>query len=229
MPEFDVDRLSAPFAGLPVVVEGGPTTPHWGDVARTSAWRGIARSTERVVAIAFVTTARGTSWLKSRRSWGNAVFVEIARSGDARGAHLLLTLGSWVWPDVREGTFDEVSARSPGVVPVDGEIQVPLLTWGWAHRASVPVWGCDDPATSAPRRVEGETGRLVRLMTVPVAPITVDLLVLPRREIRARRLQIWSLKRRCRDVVPEPLRHVLCFGRQGAWPPVRRKGQAYAP
>jgi hypothetical protein len=226
---FAIEQLGGRLAGLPVTIEGGASTPYWGDAARTSAWRGVAHSTERVVAIAFMTTARGTSWLKSRRSWGNAVFVEIGRSGDSESAHLLLTLGSWVWPDVREGTFEELSARWTGTVPVDGEIQVPLLKWGWGHCASVPVWGCDDPATSVPRRLDGETGQIVSLLSVPAASISVDLLVLPRREIRGRRLQIWGLKRRCRDDVPEPLRHVLSFGRSGVWPPDRRKGQKYGP
>lgn len=214
---------------MPVTVEGGPSAPSWGDVDRTSAWRGVAHAEEHVVAIAFVTTPQGTRWFKSRRSWGNAVFVEIGRSGDSRSAQLLLTLGSWVWPDAREGTSEELLARSRGTLPASGEIQVPLLAWGWRHFASVPVCGCDDPATSIPRYLGGDTGRFIRLLSVPSGSIAIDLLVLPRREIRARRLQIWSLKRRCRNDVPEPLRHVLTFGRHGTWPPERRKGQRYGP
>lgn len=228
MAPFEVGPLAGRLAGRPVVIEGGPSTPCWGSPSHTSAWRGIAHSPERIVGILFVTTPQGTSWLKSRRSWGNAVFVEVGRSGDSASAHLLLTLGSWVWPDVREGTFEELSARSMGTIPVEGEIQVPLLAWGWRNFASAPVWGCDEPATAIPRRLDGETGRLVRLLSLPAAAIAVDLLLLPRREIQARRLAIWSLKKRCRDEVPEPLRHVLCFGRHGAWPPERHRGQTYA-
>ena len=220
-----VDRL----AGVPVTLEGGPCVPSWGDAARTSAWRGVAHARERLVAVAFVTTSVGTAWVKRRRSWGNAGLVETGRAGDADAAQLLLTLGSWVWPEPREGTPEELCARSRGVVAEGGEVQVPVLTWGWRMHASFPVRGCEAPARAVPDRMEGETGRIIRALGEPSAMLAIDLLFLPRREVRARRSQIWSLKRRCRDDVPEPLRHVLCFGRSGHWPPERRTGQRYGP
>jgi hypothetical protein len=180
-----------------------------------------------LVAVAFLTTPRGTVWIKSRRSWGNAVLVEIGLYGDSEAGHIHVALGSWVWPEVREGTWDELRLRAGGVVPSSGEVQVPIAAWGWHNSVSQPVWGCPLPAHVVNCRFTAETDRPVRLLEDSTSSVAVDLVFLPRREIRARRLQIWSLKRRCRNEVPEPLRHVLTFSRWGQWPPERRKGQRY--
>ena len=221
--------LGGRLGGVPVVLQGGPSASCWGVTGKTSSWRGVAHADEPVAAIAFATTRRGTTWVKSKLAWGNAVFLEVGRFGDAEAAQFRLTLGSWVWPEVRPGTPAELSARWQGLMPPDGEIQVPVLEWGWSHSTLIPAWGCGDPATEIPRRVTGGTGRLIRVLSTVAASITVDLLVLPRRELRSRRLQNWALNRRSRDTVPEPLRHVLSFGRVGRWPPEVKRGQRYGP
>ena len=223
-----LDFAVAPcLSGVPVTLEGGPCTPSWQSGSAELAWRGVGHGPERLVAIAFLTTSLGTRWLKSRRSWGNALFMEIHLPYRATAGHLFLSLASWVWPEVRKGNWDELGARGRGVLPADGEVQVPVLEWGWVNGMSAPVWNCDLPASSIPPRMVGETGTPLRVLRVPAASLALDLLFLPRREIRARPCGIWGLKRRCRDEVPEPLRHVLCFGRHGTWPPERKKGQRY--
>jgi len=218
-----VERLAA----VPVTLKGGPL--RGAGAAQGSAWRGVAHAAEPLVAVAFLTTPRGKTWVKSRRCWGNAVLVEIGLYGDPTAGHLRITLAPRVWPEVREGTSEEVLLRARGAVPPAGEVQVPIDGWWWQRQTSEPVWGCPHPHEVIDRRFEVATGVAVRTMAAAEAGIAVDLLFLPRRETRTRRLGIWSLKTRCRDEVPEPLRHVLCFGRSGRWPPERRNGQRYGP
>jgi len=215
------------LTGLPVTVKGDRCAAEWYRAAFPEAWRGFAVASEPVLALAFAASAAGVRWVKSGPAWGNAVAIEIVHGPYAAWHDAHVRLDSLVWPPVREARdWEEASRRAQGVVPADGEIQVPD---GYGHHTlQARGQGIEDPSTWPLQRMEGETGRLLPLLHLEGAsPIRLDLLVLPRRALRVGRCRIWKLKPRYRDAVPEPLRHVLSFGRAGSWPPQRWPNQRY--
>lgn len=215
------------LTGLPVTVAGGLCAAQWCGAYTSTAWRGVAAAPEPVFAVAFGADAHGVRWLKSAPSWGNAVLVEVVHWPTKTGHEGSVLLKSLVWPPARAArTWEEIWNRRAGTAPPDGEIQVPDL----GVLAALHVWGgdLDTPETWPVPTIEGATGRLLPLLHLTgTSAIRIDLLVIPRRLLRVGRCKIWRLKPRYRDAVPEPLRHLLCFGRVGCWPPGRSLNQRY--
>ncbi len=108
---------------------------------------------------------------------------------------------------------------------------------GWAHLAEAwrgtnhiggGVGRPPSPIETHPSSQPCETGGFVRLFAAGgTPPLTVDLLLIPRRMVRVGRLHIWHLRRPHQPLVPEPLRHLLSFGRSGRWPPRRTANHRY--
>lgn len=218
---------AACLRGVIATLREAPCAPHWGRAHLTEAWRGIAAGEEPLVAVAFLTDAHGPRWIKSQPSWGNALYLELGTYANEHGLGVSLSLASYVWPPAREGTIDEIRMRSMGTVPPEGEIQVPLA-WGGANHIGGSTGG--PPATIAwpPSLQRCETGSLVRLLAdAGTPPLTLDLMLLPRRMVRVGRLKIWHLRRRYQPLVSEPLRRLLSFGRGGPWPPRPTANQRY--
>jgi len=216
------------LTGLPVTVKGELSAARWCSAYWPTAWRGFAVASEPVLALAFGTDAEGVRWAKSCPSWGNAVALEVVHGPYGDRHQVMVGLGSVVWPPVRVSrSLDEIRDRAWGIRPADGEIQVP--DFGWSTSLSLTGEGIEDPRAWPLGRIEGWTGRLLPLFRLAGASaIRIDLLVLPRRLLRVGRCKIWRLKPRHRDAVPEPLRHLLCFGRAGRWPPERSLNQRYS-
>lgn len=229
-----MSRIQAPqipevpeLTGVPITVKGDLGATQWCSAYWPTAWRGLAVASEPVLAVAFGTDAEGLRWAKSCPSWGNAVALEVVHGSYGERHQVRVGLGSLVWPPVRiSRSWDEIRDRAWGIRPADGEIQVPDL--GWSTSLSLAGEGIDDPGTWPLQQIEGATGLLLPLLHLTGASaIRIDLLVLPRRLLRVGRCKIWRLKPRHRAAVPEPLRHVLCFGRAGRWPPARSTNQRY--
>lgn len=212
--------------GVSARVTGGLAMPHWGRAYLTHGWRGVAVGEEALVAIAFLTDANGTRWAQSLPGWGNAVYLEVGCTAWDLLTRASLTIGSYVWPPVREGSLEEISERSRGTRLPGGEIQTPVR-WGWTSHLNGHA-GPSEATALPPAAVDGETGRLLRFFAIGGdSPLTLDLLLVPRRLVRVHRLRIWHLRRRYQAGVPEPLRRVLSFDRAGAWPPQIKGNHRY--
>lgn len=217
----------ASLRGVPVTLQSDVAPSAEGRADRSQVWRGVAVAEKALLAVAFLTDARGSRWVKSHPSWGNAVLFEVSAVRGGGQLSVSLAIGSYVWPPARAGTWDEIRQRSSGTSLPRGEIQVPR-SCGWAMYLNGHARPAATTLDVPGQPVRAETGRPARLLTVAgEEPLTLDLLLLPRHRVRVGRLKIWHLRRRHRAAIPEPLRHVLSFGRTGRWPPRRTSNHRY--